>query len=263
MPKNRYLLFPVFIVLLFFRQASFVFALESKYPDILGHSIENNSSLSEYVLYFFVLGISLAGILALISFVIGAVSLIISGDNAERASSAKDRMKGSLSGLALILVSFIIIQTINPSLKNLNLTPLPKAKLPNVDLPQPNFYKACPGDNPTFSRFIIDESSDSSKSGITFYSEPHGWDVGAKAGYSNNFSSSFNYNNVDRPPEYKNMCKTFKECPGSIKTNGYYLIVLSSGDDCQTFFKNVPNLRVHKFAASGKIIDKVSVIPVK
>ena len=119
MIKNKYLLFLSFFIGFLFWGSGLVFALEAKLP-----GLKDNPTLPEYVKYLFTFGISLAAILALISFTVGAVQLIISGDSPETSSNAKDRMKGSVLGLVLALSSFLILQTINPELLKLHVTPV-------------------------------------------------------------------------------------------------------------------------------------------
>ena len=112
-------------LLLFLFSANFAFALEVTYPNIpFLPRIDKNSQLPAFISYFFGLAIYLSGILAVISFAIGAIQLIMSAENPENASNAKDRMKGSVLGLVLTLSAFIILRTINPVLITPSLTPL-------------------------------------------------------------------------------------------------------------------------------------------
>jgi len=141
--KNKYLLFLAFLVVLLFGDAGFVHAaLEVTYPSIpllAPNPPTASSTLPQYIAYWFGLLIGVAGILALISFTVGAVQLIASFDSAEAASNAKDRMKGSVLGLVLTLASFIIMQTINPNLVSLTLVPPPAQTISNLP-PQPGVY---------------------------------------------------------------------------------------------------------------------------
>lgn len=112
-------------LLLFLFSANFAFALEVTYPNIpFLPKIDQYSKLPQYISYFFGLAIYLSGILALISFAVGAIQLIMSAENPENASNAKDRMKGSILGLVLTLSAFIILRTINPVLVTPSLTSL-------------------------------------------------------------------------------------------------------------------------------------------
>ena len=117
MKKNKYLLLLVFFIIFLFTSAGFAYALEVQFS-----GLGSNPSFPEYVSFLFTWGISIAGILAVISFALGAIGLI--SPNIESHNDAKDRMKGAVLGLALTLASFAIIHTINPSLETLNMTPL-------------------------------------------------------------------------------------------------------------------------------------------
>lgn len=114
--KIKKMLFLYFIVL-FLAFARSIFALESKYPNIPGLPvITDNSGLPEFIQYFFGIGIAFAGVTALVSLAIAGVQIIIGQANPEGVSNARDRIKGSLLGLLLLMVSYLIIQTVNPRL---------------------------------------------------------------------------------------------------------------------------------------------------
>src|SRR3989344_5618632 len=122
---KKYTLF-IFIILLLLGSASFVFALEARYPRVPGlPAVTGTSELGDYIGYFFGLGMYLAGVLAVVSFAVGAIQLIMAASSPEMEKEGKDRMKGSLLGLFLTLSAFIILQTINPSFITPSLTPLP------------------------------------------------------------------------------------------------------------------------------------------
>lgn len=138
MKKNNLLLLFIFI-LLAFSYSGIAHALEvSSYPTINGITLTADSKFPEYVIYLFSLLIYIAGAIAAISFAVGAVLYIVSGDNPTTSSSAKDRMRGSVLGLVLTLSAFILLKTINPALVNPSLAPLttlptaPKSTSPGV-----------------------------------------------------------------------------------------------------------------------------------
>jgi len=131
--NNKYLLLPVFLLFFLFLGASHALALEiTKYPNIPGLITPSadctSGCLGTYAAYWFGVLVYIAGIISLISFTIGAVTLIISADNAGLAGEGKDRMKGAILGLILTVASFIIIRTINPVLITPTLTPLPNVQ---------------------------------------------------------------------------------------------------------------------------------------
>ncbi len=120
----------VFLILsacLFFAlsASNYALALEVTYPPILGlPSIGPNSGLVSYVIYWFGFIIYAAAGLAVISFAIGAVQLMMA-INPEIVSNAKSRMIGSVVGLTLCVSAYVILETINPSLVSPVLTNLP------------------------------------------------------------------------------------------------------------------------------------------
>ncbi len=100
------------------------------YPPIPGYvtpdpKCQGNDCLGIFISYWFGVGIYIAGTIALISLAIGGVRYMTSAGNPEAVGDAKDRIKGALLGMALVMASFILIRTINPQLITPTLTPLP------------------------------------------------------------------------------------------------------------------------------------------
>lgn len=72
---------------------------------------------------FYVFGVSMTVIAALIMFTIGGVQYMIAGDR--DPGPARERMKNALFGLILALTSYLILYTINPDLvKEVDLAPV-------------------------------------------------------------------------------------------------------------------------------------------
>lgn len=145
------------IISIGFSFAKIAFALEQKYPAIPGlPSINtNNPTTGAFVGYFFGLLVYVAGILALISFVIGAVGLI--NPNIEAHKDAKDRMKGAILGLVLTFASVIILRTINPIFITPALTPLPG--IAGVFYYNGSNQKATPQEEPNFPAWLGGEGN--------------------------------------------------------------------------------------------------------
>ncbi len=125
--------FLAFFVILLFRVSGFAHALEVTYPNLTGFGLpplNANSSIVDYVKYFFGAGVYVAGILALISFAIGAIGLI--NPSPESHNESKERMKGAVLGLVLTVAAFIIMRTINPTLVSPTLTGLTPVTLPTA-----------------------------------------------------------------------------------------------------------------------------------
>lgn len=122
MLKNKIFIFSTACLVFLFLSGGFVLALENNYPSFPGApNLSDSSNAGELARYVFEFGIGVAGVLAVISFVIGAVGLIAAGvsGSPESRGDAIDRIKGSILGLILTLASFIILNTINTSLTNL------------------------------------------------------------------------------------------------------------------------------------------------
>ena len=86
--------------------------------------MKDPDALGKLVQYFFGIGIILSGIIALISLTIAGIQIIIGQANPEGVLNAKDRIKGSLLGIVLLMASFLIIRSINPVLIETKTTPL-------------------------------------------------------------------------------------------------------------------------------------------
>ena len=123
--KNLILIFIFGLVLL---KAGFCYAseIDSKdWPNIpFTNKLTETSTFPDYIVYFFALGIFVGGVVAAISLSVAGVKLIMSAGNPDKRSDAISMIKGSIIGLFLLLGSFIIITTINPSLETLTLEPL-------------------------------------------------------------------------------------------------------------------------------------------
>ncbi len=66
--------------------------------------------------------VALAGVFAILMATIGGVQYVASGITPNAKSDAKERITNAFIGLALILVSYLILYSINPALVRFNLT---------------------------------------------------------------------------------------------------------------------------------------------
>ncbi len=125
MKQNYKKLILLFFAIIFILTANFVYALEVDY-NIPGLPIlTDDSKLPDYVRFIFALLTYLAGIIAVISFAIGAVQFSISAASPSAAKEGKDRMIGSILGLILTISAVIILRTINPAFTTPTITALP------------------------------------------------------------------------------------------------------------------------------------------
>lgn len=83
---------------------------------IPGINAGSSPSLSTYLGAIFKIGIGLAGVLAVLMIVIGGIQYIGSGMSPSGKTDARDRITNAVLGLLLALLSWIILNTINPNL---------------------------------------------------------------------------------------------------------------------------------------------------
>jgi len=97
-----------------------------------GHStVPTETALPSYISYLFIFGLSLITILALTQMIIGGITYILAAGNAAKVEDAKDMIFQALLGVGLLLVSYLLLRTINPDLVNLrNPTLIPTSFIP-------------------------------------------------------------------------------------------------------------------------------------
>ncbi len=92
--------------------------LETALPNMPGAPAPS-SGLPGYINYLFIFGLSLIAFLALTQMMIGGLTYILAAGNVAKVEDAKDTIKQALLGLGLLLVSYLLLRTINPDLVNL------------------------------------------------------------------------------------------------------------------------------------------------
>jgi len=101
--------------------------LETGLPNIPGGQLPVGQELPSYINYLFIFGLGAIAILALGQMMVGGLTYILAAGNVAKVETAKDTIKQALLGLGLLLVSYLLLRTINPDLVNLRnptLTPL-------------------------------------------------------------------------------------------------------------------------------------------
>jgi len=79
----------------------------------------STKAIGEYIQAIYNYSIGIVGILATVVLMFGGISWIVAGGNAERIGNAKAWIGAALTGLALTLTSYVILNTVNPDLVNL------------------------------------------------------------------------------------------------------------------------------------------------
>ena len=93
----------------------------------------NSSTVSDpaaYIRSFFIFGLILAGFLAVGAIVFGGITYLLAGTTITSVEKAKKIIGGAITGLLLLLCSYLLLYTIDPTLTDLSpfqLTQLPKA----------------------------------------------------------------------------------------------------------------------------------------
>ncbi|MDD2257605.1 MAG: pilin [Patescibacteria group bacterium] len=88
----------------------------------------SSTLLADYITSFYTYALNILGVLAVLILMAGGVQWIISGGNTKKIESAKKMIGGSIFGGALLIGSYLILNTINP-----DLTKLPAIEMPMID----------------------------------------------------------------------------------------------------------------------------------
>ncbi|OGZ60973.1 MAG: hypothetical protein A2919_00520 [Candidatus Spechtbacteria bacterium RIFCSPLOWO2_01_FULL_43_12] len=76
-------------------------------------------TVANIILFLFVGAIWLGGIIALVSLIYTGIQFIISGEDSKKRAAAKDRLAKVLWGLAILLLSVVVLNFINPDITKL------------------------------------------------------------------------------------------------------------------------------------------------
>jgi succinate dehydrogenase hydrophobic anchor subunit len=86
----------------------------------LGNQNSSND-LGKYIRTVFIFGLGLVTLAALFALIFGGINYILSAGSSSRQTTAKQWIWGAVSGLALLICSYLILATINPQLTSFNL----------------------------------------------------------------------------------------------------------------------------------------------
>ncbi|MBL7053205.1 MAG: hypothetical protein ISS02_00885 [Candidatus Portnoybacteria bacterium] len=98
--------------------------------------------LVQYINYLYLFGLSLVGMAALISLVIGGFMYMLS-DTVTTTDKAKEYISGAIYGLILALAAYLILNTINPDLVNWSII-LPESSTPQTQTQTPQTQTQTP-----------------------------------------------------------------------------------------------------------------------
>ena len=122
--------------------------LEVQYPEKFGSSLTAESKFPDFAIFLFNAGMSLGIAAVFISLTIAGAMYFLSSVSAEMRANAKDRVSGAISGLLILILTYLIITTINPQLSIFHLDELSPSPTSPTDKEYPGvyFYKetGCP-----------------------------------------------------------------------------------------------------------------------
>ncbi|HNP79608.1 MAG TPA: hypothetical protein PKI00_02045, partial [Candidatus Pacearchaeota archaeon] len=112
MKKNIYIL-----ILMFLISFQTAYALEiNTYPPILGYTITEASTFTDYVSYAFMFLIAISTVILVAVIILGGIDFILAGGSPGKASQAKKKIKDGFIGMIILLLCYIILNTINPGI---------------------------------------------------------------------------------------------------------------------------------------------------
>ena len=86
-----------------------------------GANANTYNSLSAYLTLLFNILLSIGGMIAIVTLVLGGITYMVS-EIADKKSEARKRMQSAIIGLLLLLSCWLILHEINPNLTNFSLT---------------------------------------------------------------------------------------------------------------------------------------------
>ena len=123
----------VFLMVLFIIPKSFAYNIEFALPGTqVGQNIQGPV---EYINVVFTFALSIVGILAMASIIIGGVRYVASAGNASVQSDAKNQIFMAIVGLILLIASTLLLALINPDFVNLSFSVTPAPAGPTAQPP--------------------------------------------------------------------------------------------------------------------------------
>lgn len=99
----------------------------------LGTKLDADSELPKFIQYLYEWGISIGGLLVFIALIIAGLQYLASAGNPAMMNEAKSSMVSAGIGLALLLASWLILNTINPQLTQLQLPPFEPGEVVEIE----------------------------------------------------------------------------------------------------------------------------------
>jgi len=120
MKLNKFIFLLIIILFLFSFLGSFSFAeergLEVQYPEMGGEKISTSTTVSEYAVYIFNFCIIIAAVAAFVILIYGGIRYLLSTNNPGSMKESRIWIYSGIVGLLSALVSYLILNTINPEI---------------------------------------------------------------------------------------------------------------------------------------------------
>jgi|GEM_PF-1240933 len=161
------------ITLVFCSSGVFAQQLEVSYPTVMEASITAQSSLPDFALYFFKFGLALGLFIVFLSLIISGVMYMFSPAKPDLVAQAKERALGSISGLLILVSSYLVITTLNPQLSVFQMTPVENPQIEVEKREDPGVYlyntTGCPDGEENQQDHAIYKGTKSSIFDLGFY----------------------------------------------------------------------------------------------
>lgn len=133
----------------------------AEYPEtITGSTVTSQSNLAQYLKYVFDFGMSIGLSLVFLTLVVAGIFYFAAPASPNALAIAKDRISGAISGLLILLLTYLIITTINPYLSIFKMNSLESVNVPvpSTEAYGVNFYKSndCSNVSATYTENISD-----------------------------------------------------------------------------------------------------------
>lgn len=117
--------------------ASKTLAAEVSLPTIPGApKITENTLLPEFIVYIYYFAVVVSGFVAFAILLYGGIKYLTSGDSPAKKAEARGLLGGGLIGLLILLLAYIILNTINPQLTIFQTN----IATPDLTIPAANYY---------------------------------------------------------------------------------------------------------------------------
>lgn len=104
-----------------------------------GYAVSNSTeTIGNYIRQIYNYAVGIVGIVAVVVMMFGGITWMTSMGNPSRVTEAKAWIASALTGLLLVSFSYVILRTVNPDLVNFKSITIPKAKLVEVKIQDPN-----------------------------------------------------------------------------------------------------------------------------